>query len=154
MLTEIKTQVTNLDLSKFKVMIVRDPVIARDVGWLTLEKDARVDLSLLQVRDIFLPVAQPSSSVAAVAVVSEVEVDSRKIYSDEDINKSEGEETGPVRRSERKKRGVVTAGLKRGPSRRSKHKKSYKEDEIDDDRERVDKIIADALGDDSDQDPE
>ena len=61
------------------------------------------------------------------------------------------EETGPVRRSER------TVGLKRGPSRRSKHKKSYKEDQIDDDiddieRAAADKIIADALGDDSDQD--
>ena len=58
------------------------------------------------------------------------------------------EETGPVRRSER------TAGLKRGPSRRSKHKKSYKEDEVDDDIERApaDKFIADALGDDSNQD--
>ena len=44
------------------------------------------------------------------------------------------EETGPVRRSERKKT-VVTAGVKRGPSRRSKHKKSYKEDEIDDNRQ-------------------
>ena len=79
MLNEMKTQVKNIDMSKFKVMLVWNPVpvVARDVGLLTVEKDARVNLSLLQVRDIFLPNAKPVSSVAAVAVVPEVEVDSR-----------------------------------------------------------------------------
>jgi len=48
------SQVTSLDLSKFKVMLVWDPDSARDVGWLTVEKDARVDLSVLQVRDVNL----------------------------------------------------------------------------------------------------
>ena len=79
MLNEMKTQVKNIDMSKFKVMLVWNPVpvVARDVGLLTVEKDTRVNLSLLQVRDIFLPNAQPFRSVAAVAVVPEVEVDSR-----------------------------------------------------------------------------
>jgi len=54
MLNEMTSQVTSLDLSKFKVMLVWDPDNARDVGWLTVEKDARVDLSVLQVRDVNL----------------------------------------------------------------------------------------------------
>ena len=54
MLNVLKTQVNNLDSSKYKVMLVWDPDNARDVGWLTVEKDMRVDLEALQVRDVNL----------------------------------------------------------------------------------------------------
>lgn len=54
MLSELKAQVTNLDRSKYKVMLVWDPENARDVGWLTVEKGFKVDLEVLQVRDINL----------------------------------------------------------------------------------------------------
>jgi len=50
----LKEQVTNLDSSKYKVMLVWDPDNARDVGWLTVEKDIKVDLDALQVRDVNL----------------------------------------------------------------------------------------------------
>ena len=54
MLNVLKAQVTNLDSSKYKVMLVWDPDNARDVGWLTVEKDMKVDLEALQVRDVNL----------------------------------------------------------------------------------------------------
>jgi len=54
MLSVLKAQVTNLDLSKYKVMLVWDPDNARDVGWMTVEKDMKVDLEALQVRDVNL----------------------------------------------------------------------------------------------------
>ena len=44
MLNVLKAQVTNLDSSKYKVMLVWDPDNARDVGWLTVEKDMKVTL--------------------------------------------------------------------------------------------------------------
>jgi len=54
MLSVLKAQVTNLDSSKYKVMLVWDPDNARDVGWMTVEKDMKVDLEALQVRDVNL----------------------------------------------------------------------------------------------------
>lgn len=54
MLSVLKEQVTNLNSSKYKVMLVWDPDNARDVGWLTVEKDIKVDLDALQVRDVNL----------------------------------------------------------------------------------------------------
>ena len=54
MLSVLKAQVTNLDSSKYKVMLVWDPDNARDIGWLTVEKDMKVDLAALQVRDVNL----------------------------------------------------------------------------------------------------
>merc|ERR1719233_80711 len=54
MLSVLKEQVTNLDSSKYKVMLVWDPDNARDIGWLTVEKDIKVDLDALQVRDVNL----------------------------------------------------------------------------------------------------
>jgi len=54
MLRELRSQTTNLDKSKYKVMLLWDPDNARDVGWLTVEKDVKVDLTALQVRDVNL----------------------------------------------------------------------------------------------------
>jgi len=54
MLSVLKAQVTNLDSSRYKVMLVWDPDNARDVGWLTVEKNMKVDLKALQVRDVNL----------------------------------------------------------------------------------------------------
>jgi len=54
MLSVLKDQVTNLDSSKYKVMLVWDPDNARDIGWLTVEKGVKVDLDALQVRDVNL----------------------------------------------------------------------------------------------------
>ena len=54
MLSVLKAQVTNLDSSKYKVMLVWDPDNARDIGWLTVEKDRKVDLEALQIRDVNL----------------------------------------------------------------------------------------------------
>jgi len=54
MLSVLKAQVTNLDSSRYKVMLVWDPDNARDVGWLTVEKNMKVDLGALQVRDVNL----------------------------------------------------------------------------------------------------
>jgi len=54
MLSVLKSQVTNLDSSRFKVMLVWDPDNARDVGWLTVEKDMKVDVEALQIRDVNL----------------------------------------------------------------------------------------------------
>jgi len=54
MLSVLKEQVTNLDSSKYKVMLVWDPDNARDIGWLTVEKDIKVELEAMQVRDVNL----------------------------------------------------------------------------------------------------
>jgi len=54
MLRELRSQTPNLDKSKYKVMLLWDPDNARDVGWLTVEKDVKVDLTALQVRDVNL----------------------------------------------------------------------------------------------------
>jgi len=54
MIPELREQVSNLDTSKYKVMLVWDPENSRDVGWLTVEKEVGVNLALLQVRDVNL----------------------------------------------------------------------------------------------------
>ena len=54
MLEEVRRQVGNLDVAKYKVALVWDPVTSRDVGWLTVKRDVRVDLPMFQVRDVNL----------------------------------------------------------------------------------------------------
>ena len=181
MLNQMKSQVTNLDLSKFKVMLLWDPVNGRDVGWLTVEKDVRVDLSILQVRDIYLTdVAQSSCSIGAGSKSVSAAVDpagfKRTDPADTTVaavtaGSNGGVETGPSRRSDRKKSNnregkdpennrkvaVVSVGFKRkvkashGPARRSGRKKTTKSYRETDD-ETADQLIEDVLGDDSDQD--
>ena len=75
MLTELSDQVSNLDTSKYKVMLLWDPDNARDVGWLTVEKDVVVDTSLLQVRDVNLNKIHARSNIGAEAVNQEEEID-------------------------------------------------------------------------------
>ena len=53
-LSVLKKQVTNLD-SKYKAMLVWDHDNARDIAWLTVEKDIKVDPDALQFRDANLP---------------------------------------------------------------------------------------------------
>jgi hypothetical protein len=54
MLEEVRRQVGNLDATKYKVALVWDPVTSRDVGWLTVKRDVKVDLPMFQVRDVNL----------------------------------------------------------------------------------------------------
>jgi hypothetical protein len=54
MLEEVRRQVGSLDAAKYKVALVWDPVTSRDVGWLTVKRDVKVDLLMFQVRDVNL----------------------------------------------------------------------------------------------------
>ena len=54
MLEEVRRQVGNLDVAKYKVACVWDPVASRDVGWLTVKRDVKVVLPMFQVRDVNL----------------------------------------------------------------------------------------------------
>jgi len=53
-LAELKRQVVNLDVNKYKVLLIWDPVSSKDVGWLTVKKDVEVNLSKFQGRDVNL----------------------------------------------------------------------------------------------------
>jgi len=54
LLEELKRQVVNLDVNKYKVLVIWDPVSSKDVGWLTVKKDVEVKLSRFQGRDVNL----------------------------------------------------------------------------------------------------
>ena len=54
MLEEVRRQVGSLDAVKYKVALVWDPVTSRDVGWLTVKRDVKVDLPMFQIRDVNL----------------------------------------------------------------------------------------------------
>ena len=49
---DLKKHAGDLDHNVYKVMVVWDPNLSRDVGWLTVLKEAKVHLPHLQVRDV------------------------------------------------------------------------------------------------------
>jgi len=66
MLNLLRSQTTHLDKEKYKVMLLWDPVSSRDVGWLTMEKEVKVDLSTLQSRDVNLSLFGNANPVGVV----------------------------------------------------------------------------------------
>ena len=69
-LSVLKKQVTNLD-SKYKAMLVWDHDNARDIAWLTVEKDIKVDPDALQFRDTNLPLQVLEEEGQEVIVIDE-----------------------------------------------------------------------------------
>jgi len=61
----LKRQVVNLDVNKYKVLVIWDPVSSKDVGWLTVKKEVEVNLSKFQCRDVNLRALDGIRSVPA-----------------------------------------------------------------------------------------
>jgi len=78
MLEEVAGQVGNLETSKFKVLLVWDPIASRDVGWLTVQRDVKVNLSVFQIRNVNLEMLVNSKqTLSLIEPNQEVNYDSK-----------------------------------------------------------------------------